>query len=800
MLCACSDFACIDADDFGTPKVIVPANFKDSSINGLYTSQWVKWKNSGLVANGEPIYAVVHNWSLDDIGTASTNTKLQVSAWCPWYSDNSYDGALSKLCSRLKECEFAPSGMCSDTDEYAPIINAPCLVTKGAGLYMLIPYSSSFDPNASITNNLYPDTNAAVVHLGEPSTGDYSIYAISSDGSYKQAGGAKFTFPSEKKALAAGNSLYFKILDTYYADNSGQYIVSIKSGVNTNQSFNATTFDPELSIITPIKEYLFGTESNNHIGLAATTFKQVLGYSQFQYTVQALFALMIAFNAAGFLIGISNISVGEFLTKMLKIAIVQQLLTVNGWAFFYDYLLFIFIDGTYEIVNIIKSSINVKHVSIWTFLSSPETIIKITAIDYSSAESFFLGLAYVAGLMIILGVLIYAMIRIITLCITSLVMTAILVAIGPIFICSILFEFTKRLFDNWIKQLISYSIQVIVITGGVYTFTDIIVHQLYVITGHRVCKYYIGQMYVWQPKYTKNEEKVDILLPEAFYKEDGTYCKAYECTGERYPSFPYLDPDNENDMKIHQKFITGNFVSISNIVSIFISALLLNTFLSQAAAIGRFISENAMGMSRSMADNVSDGLYGHATKAISIAGGFAASATGVRAVSDRMRRSSLGKAFDFDHKAKLSGVELLGDGIFRAWSGAAKGGINFTRGLAGLNRKTGKLGFAAASGKVINTILQTPFRVMYNGITADPSESIEKKNARWGFTKEIYRVKSRIEITNPFKDWKAKVDADNASLKGIIDTTSNIAKSSYNIAMSGYDIAKSGYKKLLKKR
>ena len=61
----------------------------------------------------------------------------------------------------------------------------------------------------------------------------------------------------------------------------------------------------------------------------------------------------------------------------------------------------------------------------------------------------------------------------------------------------------------------------------------------------------------------------DILIPEAHYdSKNHRYCNPYECSGNRYPALPYLDPNNKSDSNIILKFKDGEFMDWSSMLYI----------------------------------------------------------------------------------------------------------------------------------------------------------------------------------------------------------------------------------------
>ena len=65
---------------------------------------------------------------------------------------------------------------------------------------------------------------------------------------------------------------------------------------------------------------------------------------------------------------------------------------------------------------------------------------------------------------------------------------------GPIFICFLLFGITRSLFENWLRQLISYAIQPIILFTGLVFISMILRQEIYGSLGFRICKHTFPKM------------------------------------------------------------------------------------------------------------------------------------------------------------------------------------------------------------------------------------------------------------------------------------------------------------------
>lgn len=639
ILSACSDTFCYEADDFGFSHVRVTAHTTDSEVKGSQLRQYVDWQDSGLTLSGNDVVMQVKHWN----PTKNVNNQGELSAWCPWLGPAKNPPSLAPICSFFTECIYRDNMMCTDGNE-ADIINAPCIMKNGRGLYYLLA-PKGFDPNATELSSRTPqnaDSRVLHGHLGEtfrdPDGTAVPFYDVEIDpynsGWSSQASrmvrvnGVRLKLTPGQKSTLRGGKLYFKILDNYHQDNSGQYIVTIKSGITESE------WDP-MKIVTDIVEgFFFGEEGKEYLdsenGVITNIFLSVVTNPSYRLAVSSLLTAMIIFYAFNFAVGNVQITQLDLITRIIKVIVVSQLLTAeSAWTFFNDYFFSYFLNGMKQIISIIKEAggVGPGPSTIFGFMTNPVTLIKLSSLMFAGGvETFFASLAYIiiyiiAFMIIFLGLCYSGIVYI-----TCIVMIGLLITLAPLFLCFILFDFTKQLFDTWLRQIASYAIQPLIVIAAVTMFGVMLKHQIYSTLGFRVCKNeYLKlntqnavnqdvtgksnrniSLYFYQPRYSTTEGKTEILIPEGHFEgqetnfraserdEYGAYCEPYECKGQRYISFPFLNPDNPTDEKRLDQFRSGDFLPFDGLFMLLISGVLLFLFMLQALKIGQFITGGHM--------------------------------------------------------------------------------------------------------------------------------------------------------------------------------------------------------------
>jgi type IV secretion system protein VirB6 len=638
-LASCTGEQCIDADDFGFQTFTISARYPQSVLESQKKGNEVApWINSGYKVNGQTLTIMVRSW----INGVDPNKPAWLSAWCPWYGMAGHEKVLSEFCSRLRECEFADNNMCPNQNLLlnAPIINPPCLLTNGIGLYTLIAEHNS-NPNASFASARNP--KGITFHLGEPLR-DYDLFDIGSDGGIRKAGGMVYQYRGTDANAYAGSPLYFKILDKFYGDNSGQYKVVIKSGVSNTRP------DPIEFITLLVKQNLFGGRgqdvlnndsysqivsetsdqnssanaygrtNNSANGIIPNIFMNIVSSPGYKLAVYGMLCLYVMFTGLSYLIGNIEVTNKELVSRIVKFSIVSALIgSQNVWKVFHDNLFIYFVEGSAELLNMVQNAgaIGPGSSSLLGLMIATQTQAKLWSILFTKWSGFIYIILFLIVLIMILAMTFEAAV----LYLTSLIAIGIIIVLGPIFVSFLLFESTRSLFENWLKQLISYAIQPLILFTSLAILSIIIRTEIYSSLGFRVCKHdfpnlgpiksIIGDIedkvdfsltnsifYWWFPSpmssgdFTKRQAVIPV--PNAFYPDGSDIlCQPYSCFEKRYIELPFLDPTNSQDIDRINDFFSGNFVQFYGLLMIFVSVYLLGKFNATSVAIAKFITNTS---------------------------------------------------------------------------------------------------------------------------------------------------------------------------------------------------------------
>ncbi|MEQ9115840.1 MAG: type IV secretion system protein [Rickettsiales bacterium] len=751
-----SEKVCYDATNWGNPVISVNSNPNAHNYPKANGYEMAKWQKSNYYLNGKEIYFVVSNsygyaqnpndnfyfnrdnytslasdspgeflygWAYmfggSNPDTSSLGSLMASSGRCKLCNKKDDDTCKNYKSSKQKACYSCNSisspvnacvskceegdPTCKDKSKCAasmlseiPVTNNPCFMDHGLGVYMGIGKNASTSPDVSAA--------APPVHVGVNELNSSPFYSIN-----LQTGGVSMTSPCTSSQSCG---VYFKMLDKIYSDNFGSVQIELLSGVQTGNPGIIT------NIVSTVQTSLCWARSE--------IFQNLVNGSQFQSYVKALLILYIVVYGISFLMGLVQITQKDLMMRVFKIAVILQLISPGAWDFFNDNFFEFFGQGMSEITGMIfgvndsqttgsaimptgleGSDCPCKWMDMSGFeaidnaldqLFSKPTMAKLGAVTFKSAAGVFLWVTLFAVLVIFLFVLIKS----ICFYLLSYLGLSLLIVLAPVFLPFMLFDFTRPLFANWLKYLISYFIQPIIILAFVFFLFQLIMNQIYYLIGYNVCYYNstnvstkyatvaVGQ---WKPVLPQDAKIEKIAIPNYHVKCDTskpgcyknvmkegcncTVCQPYECQGDRYPAYPYLDPADPTDSKRIQQFQTGDYNTITQFTDI-ISLIVMIIFMRRFAELVPEIAKDLGGTPMQMSDMDA------------AAGAMRGGIMNIAKAPLKAAASAAGVGLD-----KMTGGRVTGAKISKALGKARRGieGIRVGIGTAGY--KIGKAGSAA---------------------------------------------------------------------------------------------------------
>ncbi|MCT4634788.1 MAG: type IV secretion system protein [Rickettsiales bacterium] len=585
LISACDqDLPPIEADDFGYPKVTVYA--KGENVSGEEENQLSEWVPTGYKYNGDKIVIMVYNPAYS-YGGSQPPLKY---TWNSWLCEGESD-----ICSSMYNspaCNF-PQGYChSPTDKYETIDNAPCYLSQGQGLYLLVTYPDGDvdDPNIYESINRLPsEADMYTKSLWDPPVSGAEMYnngsaaygfsgelepnpTISTDSETK----VTTEIPSDlSQSDYVGGRAYFKILDRYYGDNSGHQYAVMKRG------FDSVVPPPIATVIE------FVTETMDR--MSESLYKEIVNNYDFRLSIKTLLVLYIIVHGVLFIGGASDMTQSELVSLFIKLVIVIQLLTgEDSWTLFNNYFFKFFTSGLDEMIGIVTSNIDQSDNGFTFFdtllslLFSYETSMKIQALVWSFPSGFLVTFIIYAGF----ALFTIAIAKAVMIYLLAYMAIALLIIVAPIFICFMLFNQTRPLFETWLNAFANYFLQAVLVMAALNLLGQIIVDQIYMILGFKACfednpsltigtwcfskTWFIcsdlstGLVPTEVPGYGYNTTTtVNCDASSGFECQDtSVYCEPFECIDDRYPDLPFLDPEIEKEHDLIDNFKSPNSLSI----------------------------------------------------------------------------------------------------------------------------------------------------------------------------------------------------------------------------------------------
>lgn len=572
----------IDADDFGFPKLAIYA--MGQQVTGEQENELSEWTLSGYKYNGDSITIMVYN-PVNSPASSTVGTSYVIGPWlCGGVEDICQDMYTATYCNTQTNqyCCNLNSAECADV-MYETFPNAPCMLQKGQGLYLLITTNPQTYPTYQGNPNTYSAINRQPNLAGfytkglwydsgsyqnnEPAMGYIGSLQIpsSTNGDYDA-----IDYAAYDESSYVGGYAYFKFMDRYYGDNSGYYYVSLKTG------FDQIIPPPIDTVMTFLTTALNST--------AQTIFTQLVVESEYRNSLKAILVMYIVIHGILFLGGLLEISQREYVTMAIKLIIVIQLTTSQqSWDLFNSYFFEFFTSGLAQMIDIVTSNIPGSSDGGFSFfdsllglLFSYETNVKIFALIASFPCGFIAALIiYAAFFLFTIGIAQSVMIYLL-----ASMGIDLLIIVAPIFIIFMLFKTTKPLFENWLNMFVGFFMQAVIVMAALNLMAQMIVDQIYLILGFEACYnnwIFVGSFVIskaWQicPFYNTTDI---IAVPGYWTNDQGEWCTPYACTDARYVDLPFLDPSDSYQNSLIQDFKSAPGTNDLNLPMVYNASILL---------------------------------------------------------------------------------------------------------------------------------------------------------------------------------------------------------------------------------
>lgn len=277
--------------------------------------------------------------------------------------------------------------------------------------------------------------------------------------------------------------LKFEDPDGNYDDNVGSYNVAI-STTTTSSTFGAMFMD----LVDKIKSVSGSASEQVFKGLTCIGSEKTGNCSEFRKTINAMLLMYVAVFGFLFLFGIIQTNHFDFVTRIVKVAVVIILLRDDSYDFFNDYLFQAFI-GLSD--TLIANATGAPISNPFDFLDQSIAVVLLDSNTYFKILGLLLQglIGIVVFILLIYAVIAFviAIFNAFVIYIMSYLGLAICLAIAPIFIAFLLFKQTQHLFDGWFKSMVRFTIQPVILFIGLIFLNGMLTALLEQIFNFRVC-------------------------------------------------------------------------------------------------------------------------------------------------------------------------------------------------------------------------------------------------------------------------------------------------------------------------
>lgn len=295
--------------------------------------------------------------------------------------------------------------------------------------------------------------------------------------------------PSDDVYHSPREIVQLKIHDTYYRDNYGSYNVEFLSGFYLEGEMGILE-----TIVNDIETILLGEVDLNNRGereggLLRFLYNAIVMNPDFTLFVQLTLVLYISFFGLSSLLGVTDITKRELMTKFLQIGIIMMFTSANGWQMYYDLFVKFFKYGMDQVINRISLFSN----QLLAEGDGSNSVIRTAMLRSANPDSMGAKFAYVDGVIRMLFseaitkkiwslffysffgfiyiFLIYCLIFyfLYTMSIVAFVYCIMItkmiigLVLGPVFIIFLLFKQTNEYFRKWIAFLAARSLEAVML-------------------------------------------------------------------------------------------------------------------------------------------------------------------------------------------------------------------------------------------------------------------------------------------------------------------------------------------------
>ena len=276
-----------------------------------------------------------------------------------------------------------------------------------------------------------------------------------------------------------------------YGDNYGSYKVDIDAGINSSSfSQNLGSSASGSGLLGNIRSKLLASGESlfKSVGCSDKSNASCVSYIQI---IRAMITLYIIIYAISFLMGTIEISQMDLVIRLIKIGILLALTSPSSWDYFNNNFYNLFIEGQNSLISMVSNQSCSHPINPFSFTDDILQYLLFNSNTWLRILSMLLigllGVIYMVLMLIGVVLTIIGIVKAILVYILATVATSLLISLGPIFLPMMMFQITKPIFDNYIKYLIRYSLEPVILISGLVILTELLKSSLNDILGYGIC-------------------------------------------------------------------------------------------------------------------------------------------------------------------------------------------------------------------------------------------------------------------------------------------------------------------------
>lgn len=311
----------------------------------------------------------------------------------------------------------------------------------------------------------------AVISDGDPATNSYTTITLT-DGQYN---------PDDEGMYApTSGTIWLKIHDADYSDNSGDYSVKVKATRDASSDALLSNVIMD-TLVSPIMATLNSAVS--------AIYQKLIQDTRFVEAVRAALLLYIIMYFLMFVVGLVHISQPDLVIRAVKIGTVLTLISPISWDFFYDHFFSMFVEGGAWLLNVTTGAMGSSDNPLAFIDQTLGRIWQEDTILLLMGVSMTLPLGIVYVWLLIDAMWMYT--RVICGAMMGLIMAfialSVLLVMAPFFISFILFKDTQELFTKWVSLLFRYTLEPVIVIVGITIINEMIIITLDFILNNAIC-------------------------------------------------------------------------------------------------------------------------------------------------------------------------------------------------------------------------------------------------------------------------------------------------------------------------